>query len=491
MDITSTSDRQMDEKRVLTKADYIPLKEVTGRVESQSGSLDERKYTVDEALREIGLGVYHLKWIPVIAMSGFTQSSMIALAPLLITSLQCQWDLNIPIQILLLFVIFFGSFPGDVLSGVLSDKYGRKLPLIVGQLLLLIFTVLSTVSFNYVFFSVCYFFIGVAIGMLMCLSVVLLSELSPPNFRSYSVTLFLLSWVLGALYSCAVTYGLLNKHGWEIVTFVVAIPHILITIVILLVDESPKYLAITGQIAGAEQVLNRMAVQNNSDFEIVGKLCMRIENNRGSLGEVIAPEYRKEFALLSLSLGFVGLIVSSSYAMTPYVMKSNHCNYFNSTDFSAEKCKIPEAMLKETAIITTSEIVMLPIFAFVNELFGRLKTLRLLSALLLLSSFLLVFCLGSAVFVSCLYVQRGAAQSLLLILLIYTPECFPTHIRGVGCGLTMLFLFLGGLISSTMVYPVGVQHGFSHLEIALTLAAFCTLVSVSFLTNETRGTDLP
>ena len=35
-----------------------------------------------------------------------------------------------------------------------------------------------------------------------------------------------------------------------------------------------------GQIAGAEQVLNRMAVQNNSDFEIVGKLCMRIENDR-------------------------------------------------------------------------------------------------------------------------------------------------------------------------------------------------------------------
>lgn len=485
------TDYQFDERRNFAKANYIPLKEISEKDESNvTSSFDERRYSVDEALKEIGLGLYHLKWIPVIAMSGFTQSSMIALASLLVIALQCQWKLNIPVQVLLLFVLFFGSFPGSVLSGVLADKKGRKVSLILGQLLLLTFTVLSTISFNYVFFFTAYFFIGLAIGMLLHLSVVLLSEFSPPNFRTYSVLLFLLFWVLGSLFSSVVTYWLINRHGWEIVTFVVAIPHIVISIFVLLVDESPKYLAISGQIAAAEQVLNRMSSQNNPDFEIIGKLEMRVENNRGSLGDVVGEEYRKNFGLLSVSLGLVGIIVYSSNTMIPYMSESNHCSHFNTTIYQVEKCEVSAPIFKDLSYINVAEIVMLPIFAVVNEVFGRLKTLRLLSVILVVSTFFLVFCLERTLFMICLYVQRGSVQSLLLLLLIYTPECYPTHIRGAGCGLTTMFLFFGGLVSSAMVYPVGVLHGFSHLALALTLAAVGTLVTVGLMDKETRGCDI-
>ena len=43
----------------------------------------------------------------------------------------------------------------------------------------------------------------------------------------------------------------------------------------------------------------------------------------------------------------------------------------------------------KTIQINVSEIVMLPIFAVVNEVFGRLKTLRLLSVVLVVSTFFL------------------------------------------------------------------------------------------------------
>ncbi|KAL5253258.1 hypothetical protein ACHWQZ_G013137 [Mnemiopsis leidyi] len=326
--------------------------------------------------------------------------------------------------------------------------------------------------------------------MLLHLSVVLLSEFSPPNFRTYSVLLFLLFWVLGSLFSSVVTYWLINRHGWEIVTFVVAIPHIVISIFVLLVDESPKYLAISGQIAAAEQVLNRMSSQNNPDFEIIGKLEMRVENNRGSLGDVVGEEYRKNFGLLSVSLGLVGIIVYSSNTMIPYMSESNHCSHFNTTIYQVEKCEVSAPIFKDLSYINVAEIVMLPIFAVVNEVFGRLKTLRLLSVILVVSTFFLVFCLERTLFMICLYVQRGSVQSLLLLLLIYTPECYPTHIRGAGCGLTTMFLFFGGLVSSAMVYPVGVLHGFSHLALALTLAAVGTLVTVGLMDKETRGCDI-
>ena len=53
-------------------------------------------------------------------------------------------------------------------------------------------------------------------------------------------------WVFGNLYSSLVCYLLLNVSGWEIVTFVVAIPHVIASILVLLVDETPKYLAMSG-----------------------------------------------------------------------------------------------------------------------------------------------------------------------------------------------------------------------------------------------------
>ena len=40
------------------------LKEISEKDESNvTSSFDERRYSVDEALKEIGLGLYHLKWV--------------------------------------------------------------------------------------------------------------------------------------------------------------------------------------------------------------------------------------------------------------------------------------------------------------------------------------------------------------------------------------------------------------------------------------------
>ena len=81
----------------------------------------EEYYQTQKLIKIIEMASYISTYtfqIPIIAMSGFTQSSMIALAPLIITALQCQWNTNIPLQVLLLFVLFFGGFPGNVLSGV-------------------------------------------------------------------------------------------------------------------------------------------------------------------------------------------------------------------------------------------------------------------------------------------------------------------------------------------------------------------------------------
>jgi len=453
---------------------------------------EDQTYTVDEAMRKIGLGWYHIKRVPVIGLSAFTQSSMVALPTIIMINLQCTWDLTTFHEVMVLFALFLGNVPGDIFSGILSDKKGRKVCLLLGQWLLLAATVLSVVSTGYFIFILFYLLIGSAIGMLTFVVVVQLSEISPHKFRSGAITVFYICWALGALYTTTAGYFVLNANGWVVTTLVVAVPNLIICVLMCFIDESPKYLCVSGQIKEAEALLQYMAEQNGSSLP-KGRLQAEEEPERGSIKEICHPHLRKTLFTLLLAFFSSGVIIYASYSMIPFMLEEGYCqNKNNGTELEAtEECHFSDKTLKDTALITTAEIIMIPIFACLCEILGRIPTIRFLSAVSLAASCLLVFCLGEFMFMASLYIQRGAVQSLFLILYIYTPECFPTYIRGSACGVILMAMTSGGLLASVTVYPVGVLHSFRYLMIILSCCSLATLVSTWLLQTETKGTDLP
>lgn len=459
---------------------------------TESNDGENQTYTVDEAMRKIGLGWYHAKRFPVIGLSAFTQSSMVALPTIIMVNLQCTWDLTTFHEVMVLFALFLGNIPGDIFSGILSDRKGRKVCLLLGQWLLLAATVLSVVSTGYFIFILFYLLIGGAIGMLTFVVVVQLSEISPPKYRSSAITVFYICWALGALYTTTAGYFVLNANGWIVTTIVVAIPNLIICVLMCFIDESPKYLCISGQIQEAEALLQYMADQNGSTLP-KGRLQAEEEPKRGSIKEICHPHLRRTLFILCLAFFSSGVIIYASYSMVPFIVEEGYCANRESASGNetvTDQCQFSDQTLKETALVTTAEVIMIPIFAVMCELLGRIPTARFLSAVSLVSSFMMVFCMGNFMMMASLYIQRGAVQSLFLILYIYTPECFPTYIRGSACGVILMAMTSGGLVSSMLVYPVGVQHSFRYLMIILSCCSLASLIATWLLQTETQGTDL-
>ena len=92
-----------------------------------------------------------------------------------------------------------GCLMGSLLCGALSDRYGRKILLILSAVLFALSSVLTGWSVSFSMFVLWRIAGGVAIGMASNLSPMYIAEISPPEWRGRMVALNQLTIVTGIL----------------------------------------------------------------------------------------------------------------------------------------------------------------------------------------------------------------------------------------------------------------------------------------------------
>ena len=101
-----------------------------------------------------------------------------------------------------------------------------------------------------------------------------------------------------------------------------------------------------------------------------------------------------------------------------------------------DQCQFSDQTLKETALVTTAEVIMIPIFAVMCELLGRIPTARFLSAVSLISSFMM----GKLLF----HNRLSSFPFALLYIYSITPNTVPLHYYSIihnakHCSFALLF----------------------------------------------------
>lgn len=150
-----------------------------------------------------------------------------------------------------------GCLIGVTLSGSLSDKYGRKVMLIIASLIFIISAIGTGIvnSINwFIFFRILG---GVGIGLASNISPMYISEISPPAVRGKFVSFYQLAIVLGIL-SAQITNWLIAKPvvegenilfswngqmGWRWMFWAETIPALLFFLLVFFIPESPRWLA--------------------------------------------------------------------------------------------------------------------------------------------------------------------------------------------------------------------------------------------------------
>jgi SP family arabinose:H+ symporter-like MFS transporter len=200
-----------------------------------------------------------------------------------------------------------GCAPGAILGGVLSDRYGRKITLIVCAVLFLMAAIGSALPAEFTVFLAARFIGGVAIGICSMVCPVYISESSTADLRGRLGTLFQLGIVLGiflTLFVNALIQSLGDvawneNYGWRWMLGLGALPALLLLLMLRNIPESPRWLMQQGREDLARNVLGRWLNPSQVELEIRSVSCALV-TEVGRLGEIFLRSARRPLVIAAV-----------------------------------------------------------------------------------------------------------------------------------------------------------------------------------------------
>jgi sugar porter (SP) family MFS transporter len=168
-----------------------------------------------------------------------------------------------------------GCLIGALISGALSDRFGRKKLLILAAFLFTVTGILTALAPDFTFFVVNRLLGGVAIGLASNLSPMYIAEISPAAVRGKFVSVNQLTIVIGILAAQLANWLIARpvpagataadilaswngQTGWRWMFGAEAVPAFLFFLLMFLVPESPRWLVKNGRTEAAGRVLGRV-----------------------------------------------------------------------------------------------------------------------------------------------------------------------------------------------------------------------------------------
>lgn len=140
-----------------------------------------------------------------------------------------------------------GMFIGSLLGGVLTDKFGRKLVLVVSLVILTAMMFLSAISVTPTEFAIYRLIAGLGIGGLVPPACALTVEYAPPKHRSFVFVIMYTGFAFGGVFAALMGYMFVDSLGWRFLFWLGTVSIVLVPIVLFILPESIKFLQANGK----------------------------------------------------------------------------------------------------------------------------------------------------------------------------------------------------------------------------------------------------
>lgn len=356
-----------------------------------------------------------------------------------------------------------GCIVGAVASGVISEKYGRKKPLLLSAFLFFVSSIGTGLADTYSLFVVFRILGGIGIGVASAISPLYIAEVAPSHLRGRFVSLNQMTIVIGILAAQLINLLIADKvpadasdemirlswngqMGWRWMFIACSVPAAAFFLLTFLVPESPRWLVKAGKTERALPTLKRIGGDEFANEELNNiKATLNRTDEKIDLTALFNKKYR--FVLL------VGIVLA---VFQQWCGINTVFNYAEEI-FTAAGYGVSDTLFN--IVITGSVNLMFTLVAmFTVDHWGR-KKLMLTGSIGLAITYIL---LGSAFFfeikgipVLALVVVAIAvyAMSLAPILWVILSEIFPNRVRGAAMALATFALWVACFIL-TYTFPL-------------------------------------
>lgn len=165
--------------------------------------------------------------------------------------------------------LLIGAFLASLTGGVLIDRYGRRLTIILSSCLLGLGSLVLILSLSYTLLITGRIAIGVSISLSSIATCVYIAEIAPQHRRGLLVSLNELMIVTGILFAYISNYAFSNiSNGWKYMFGLVIPLGVLQAIAMYFLPPSPRFLVMKGQEEAAGKVLRKLRVISDTTEEL-------------------------------------------------------------------------------------------------------------------------------------------------------------------------------------------------------------------------------
>lgn len=208
-------------------------------------------------------------------------------------------------------IALVGCLAGAMLCGTLADRIGRKRLLLVSALIFFVSSWATGLADTFGAFLVARFLGGVGIGVASGLSPMYIAEVAPAAIRGRLVSFNQLTIVLGIL-AAQITNWLIadtipatataqdiavswnGQMAWRWMFWAAMVPSVIFCLTVLLIPESPRWLAMKGRSDTARKIWTRIggAAYAQAELDAMGERS-RNDSSEVGLKTLFSRPYRK------------------------------------------------------------------------------------------------------------------------------------------------------------------------------------------------------
>ena len=351
-----------------------------------------------------------------------------------------------------------GSIVGVLFAGILSDKLGRKLTMVISAVLFSTSALGCAISADFTQLVIYRIIGGVGIGVVSIVSPLYISEVSVAQYRGRLVSLYQLAVTVGFLGAYLVNYQLLgyaqsgsqlsidwlNKifvtDVWRGMLGMEMLPAVLFFIIIFFIPESPRWLIVKGKEEKAVNILEKI-------YNSVSEATSQLNETKS----VLTSETKSEWVLLMKPGIFKAVIIGVCIAILGQFMGVNAVLYYGPSIFENAGLSGGDSLFYQVLVGLVNTLTTVLALVIIDKV-GRKKLVYygvsgMVFSLLLIGAY---FLFGESLGVSSLFLLIFflfyvfcCAVSICAVVFVLLSEMYPTKVRGLAMSIAGFALWIG------------------------------------------------